>query len=282
MSSTVQRGVEMSTMRSLFAPLAVMMLLTTASPPGAADTVRIGGTGGALGVLRSLGWAFSAATGETLTVVPGLGSAGGIRAVAAGVLDIGVASRPIRANEPGKGLATVLVARSPYGFVSSLRKPDGLRSAGIAAIYAARSPVWSNGTPIRIILRPRADSDTDMLVEYFPGMGTALEQARSRPDVPVAPTDQDNAEMAEQIAGSLTAAPLAQILAEGRNLRFASIDGVEPTLDNFEKGTYPYIWPMYFIFPEAKTPAAEHFLAFVRSPEGERVLHDAGCLPARE
>jgi len=33
------------------------------------------------------------------------------------------------------------------------------------------------------------------------------------------------------------------------------IDGVEPTFENFEKGTYPYAWTMYFVFPATKSPA---------------------------
>jgi phosphate transport system substrate-binding protein len=264
-------------MKTILTALLAIPLLTGYA--AAADTLRIGGSGGAIGTLKHLGAAFAADSGTKVTVVPSLGSTGGIRAVGDGVLDIGVSARLLEPEEAATGLVQVEVARSPFGLVTSHRSPNGLKSAEIAAIFKSEKPLWADGTPIRIILRPKGDSDIALLVASFPGMSAALEQARRRPDVPLAANDQDNCDLAERMAGSLTGSLLAQIMTEKRDLRFVAIDGVEPTLANFEKGTYPYAWTMYLVFPAKKSPAAERFLAFVRSPQGQNLLRETGNLP---
>ena len=59
-----------------------------------AETPKIGGTGSALGVMRFLGQEFSALQPATaLTVLPMLGSGGGIKALIADTLDIAVSAR---------------------------------------------------------------------------------------------------------------------------------------------------------------------------------------------
>ena len=85
--------------------------------------------------------------------------------------------------------------------------------------------------------------------------------------------------MAERLAGSLVPTTLAQMQTEKPNLRFLTIDGVAPTLENFERGIYPYHKDLYFIFPASRTASLERLVAFLRSPEGARVLREAGSVP---
>ena len=217
-----------------------------------------------------------------MEVIPSLGTGGAIRAVVDGVLDIAVAGRPITSEEAKLGLKQVAVVRTPFGLVTSNRNPNGLKSADIAAIFAAGNARWADGAPIRVILRPKSDSDTWLLGTLFPGMSAALDQARKRSDVPTAPTDQDNAEMAERVSGSLAGAAFTQIEMEKRNLRFVVIDGVTPTLENFERGTYPYVKSMRFVTPAAPQAAVTRFIAFLNSPAGQRALRETGTLPGEE
>jgi phosphate transport system substrate-binding protein len=98
----------------------------------------------------------------------------------------------------------------------------------------------------------------------------------------MAATDQDNADMAERIPGSLTAATLSQVKMERRNLRFVAIDGVEPSLDHLESGTYPFAKAIYFVLPAKKKPLAERFVAFLGSPAGRVALRATGNLPTAD
>lgn len=259
--------------------LIAVALVFVGGPLCAQDTLRIGGTGAAMATMKRLGDAFSAATGTRIDVLPTLGTRGGIHAVADGIIDIGVAGRRLYPEEAGMGLKEILVARTPFGFVTSHRNPNGFKIGEIADIYKADAPRWADGTPILVILRPKADADSALLARLFPGMAAALDRARQRTELPVAGNDQSNADLAERLPGSFTAAALSQVQSEQRRLRFVAIDGVLPTLENYKNGLYPYGRPIFFIIASKPSPTVDRFLAFVRSGEGQRLLRATGNLP---
>src|SRR6202142_1168391 len=237
-------------MRTLFSCLAFAALLASpllAGNAAAADTLRVGGTGSAIGMLQQVGAVFSAATGVTVEVVPSLGSTGAVGAISDGWLDIAIPARPLKPDEAAAGLRQVEVLRTAYVIATSHSNPNGLKSADLAGIFAAEKPTWADGTPIRIILRPRSDTDTALLAELFPGMGAAIETARRRAEVPTAATDQDNVALADRTEGSLVGTTMSQIKTEHRNLHVVPLNGVEPTLANFESGVYRFATHLYFM-----------------------------------
>lgn len=261
--------------------LAAVVLGAAAPSFASAETIRAGGTGAATEMLKRLGAAFAKDDPDiTVVVIPSLGSTGGINAVADGLLQLSVSGRALKPEESAKGLSEMTLARTPFALATSHPRPNGLMSAAAAAFFADDKAVWGDGTPVRVILRPKSDSDTEVLGRMLPGMRATIEKLRARSDLPVAATDQDNATMAEQVPGSLTASTYTQVMTERRNLRLVAIDGVEPTLENYETGAYPYGKELHFIFPAQKSPAVERFIAFLRSSEGGRVLRETGCLPS--
>ena len=98
----------------------------------------------------------------------------------------------------------------------------------------------------------------------------------------VAATDQDNADLAQRVEGSLSGATVTQIKMEKRDLRFVALDGVKPTLENFEKGIYPFGKRLFVIVPAKKSPAVDRFIAFLRSSQGVHALREADILVAAE
>jgi phosphate transport system substrate-binding protein len=265
-----------------FTRVGLILICLLAAGDAVAKTMKIGGTGAVTEFLRQIGPAFTAKTGIPLTVIPSLGSGGGNAAVADGVLDLSVSGRELNDKEQRKGLTVASAFRSPFGLVTSLKQPAQLKSADIAGVYSAGRPAWPDGTPIRIILRPTTESDTQLLGRLFPGMTEALAEARTRPDLSVAATDQDNVEAAERTEGSLVGATLTQILTEKSSLRFVSIDGVQPSLANLASGAYPFSKTMYFVAPASRSVEADAFLAFINSPEGVELLRAAGNVASRE
>ena len=244
--------------------------------------MRVGGTGTAIGMLQQVGAEFTTATGVKVDVVSSLGSTGAIRALTDGLLDIAVPARPLKSDESAAGLRQVAVLRTAYVIATSHSNPGGLKSTDIAKIFAAEKPAWSDGAPIRIILRPRSDTDTALLAELFPGMNDALEVARGRAELPTAATDQDNAALAERIPGSLVGTTATQIKTEHRDLHVVRLDGVEPTLANFESGAYRFEKKLYFVVPRNSAPDGRRFVEFLRSPQGVKALREAEILPDAE
>ena len=240
--------------------------------------LKVGGTGTSTPLLAVLAKEFGRRTEGVVEVVPSLGSSGGLRALGDGVLDIAVSGRPLKPAEEGKGLYVVFSASTPFILATSHPKPKGLSTAEVVSAFAAERMYWQDATTIKIILRPRAESDIALMHRFFPKMDGALEKARQHPDVPVAATDQDNLDMAERIAGSLTSTTLAQVTLEKRNLRPVAIDGAEPTLENFERGTYALAKPLYFVVRASPTPLVQAFIAFLKSPEGKAALRTGHVL----
>jgi phosphate transport system substrate-binding protein len=274
-------------LRTIFSILTALVLvagLPATDAAAAAQSLRMGGTGSSIGMLRQVGGAFAARAGAgvKIEVVPSLGSSGAIHALADGKLDIAVSARPLKPAEAAQGLHQVLVLRTAYVLATSQRNPNELKTADLPKIFAASKPTWADGTPIRLILRPRSETDTKLLGELFPGMDKAIGDLRRRAEVPIAATDQDNADMAERLPGSLTGTTLTQLMTEHRHLNVVTLDGVVPTLANFESGSYRFVKNLYFIVRPNDAPVAQEFIAFLNSLQGEKALRETGTLPGAE
>lgn len=244
-------------------------------------TLRVGGTGAVTELLIQLGPAFKAETGNDLDVIPGLGTSGANNALADGKLGLVFSGRSLRDKERAAGLKVATTFRTPFGLATSRPGPEGLKSVEIARLYRADKPVWPDGKPILITLRPVDESDNIVLGEFFPGMAEALQILRKRRDLSIAATDQDNADMGEKVNGSLISATLTQIVSEKRNLRFVSIDGVVPSLENYLGGSYPYGKSLQVIVPTAIGPEAAAFIAFLAKPAGVELLRRAGVIAVK-
>jgi phosphate transport system substrate-binding protein len=258
------------------AAIGVMVAFT----PALAQSLKIGGTGATSGVLNQLAPPFKAHTGINLEVVPGLGSSGALAALADGKLGMAFSGRPLRPKELASSLKIAAVFRTPIGLVTSREGPDNLKSSEIAALLGSDRPLWPDGTPMLIVLRPADETDYVVLGEHFPGLADALKRLRTRRDLSVAATDQDNADMAEKLKGSLTSFTLTQLLSEKRNLRFVDIDGVPAALDNYLNGSYRYGKPLYLIVPKLVSPEAQAFLGFLATSTGEALLRNGGLVAA--
>lgn len=264
--------------RVIFCAAIGMMI---AAGPALSKTLKVGGTGAATALLDQLAPAFEAETGIKLEVFSGIGTSGANAAVADGKLGLAVSGRNLRDKEKERGLKLGAAYRTPFGLVTSREGPDSLKKSEVLAIYQADNPLWRDGTPILINLRPADESDNVIMEEYFPGMAQTLQRLRKRRDLSIAATDQDNLDVAERAKGSLTATTLVQMLTEKRNLRFVAIDGVPATLENYRNGSYPYGKTLYVIVPPTMSPEAGSFLAFLAGPAGQTLTREAGLIALR-
>lgn len=252
--------------------------ITAAAAP---TRLAIGGTGAALGTIRRLAEAFRAANPAVdLELPPSLGTTGGMRAVMSGAIDIAVSVRPETPEEAAAGARSLHFARSPFGFVTSLRQPPtDLTSRDIVDIYALKRRHWPDGSPIRLILRTRRDGDSLFIVERFPAAEAVLDETHAKQTVPVAQTDQTNLDLAEKLEGSFASSTMAAVVSEGRNLRPLVLDGVPPTLEAVASGAYPHVRPLYLVTTPRAGEAARAFLDFVRSVEAGAIMRACACAP---
>ncbi|HSQ05996.1 MAG TPA: substrate-binding domain-containing protein, partial [Burkholderiales bacterium] len=84
--------------------LAFLAALGLTAVPVSAEELQIGGTGGALPVMRLVGDAFTRVhPAVTVAIVPSLGSGGGIKAALDGAISMAVSSRPLQPGEVAHG-----------------------------------------------------------------------------------------------------------------------------------------------------------------------------------
>ena len=271
----------MHTSSSKFLFVAFFAGLLMAPNAASAATLRSGGTGTSVGMLKQVGGEFAAGTGGAVKVevVPSLGSSGALRALIDGKLDLAVSARPLKPEEASAGLRQVLVMRTPYVLATSHPQPQQLKAADLPKLFQGETPAWPDGSPIRLILRPRSEIDTVLLGDMFAGMAEALEAARRRGDIPTAATDQDNVALAQRLAGSFTGTTLTQLATERSSLHPIPIDGVAPTLANLESGAYRFAKTLHFVIGGKSAPETQKFVAFLQSPEGLKALRAAMVIP---
>lgn len=269
----------MSRRTALVAVAGTLLALLGGAGAGSAEEVRVGGTGAVIGVLGRLGEAFAAKhPGERLEVVPGLGSGGGIVAVADGVLHLSVSSRALKAEESAKGLTSAPLLDTPFVFVTSHPKPQRLTRAEVVAVFDGTLKAWPDGKEIKPVLRPKADAATPFLVQHFEGMQPAMDKLRQRADVPVAATDQDNVATAEKVPNSLAGASLVQFMTESPRLRLVALDGADASVETMESGAYGLKMRLHLVSPQKVGEAARRFIAFLGSPEAARIMRESGAV----
>jgi phosphate transport system substrate-binding protein len=259
--------------------LAALLLL--ASPGQAtAAMIRVGGTGSDLGTMKLLARAFEAVHPQhAVEVLPSLGSSGGIKASLAGAIDIGLTSRMPREAERIPGTRTFAYAKSPLVLATARDNPEqGLTTRQLVEIFAGDRRRWADGNLIRLVLRDKSDSDSRILKSLDPDLATAMENARARRGVPVAFTDQEAADKLQKLVWGLGPTTLSLILGEGRPLKALWLDGVAPTLQNLASGAYPLVKTLYLVTGPEPEPAAESFIAFLRSDAGRAILERTGHL----
>ena len=241
------------------------------------ETLRVGGTGVALGGLQVLARAYEKQhPGASIRVLPSIGSTGGIRAAIDGKLDVACTGRPLRPEERVSGLVATPWVTTPFVFAThEASAREDLSLAGVEDIFAGRRTTWKDGRPIRLILRPKSDSSFAFLAGLSPGMAAALDQARARPGITVGITDQEALAEIEKTPGSFGTTVLGLVLSESRRVQVLPVNGSRPT----EAG-YPFRLTLILLHREDSASAlARHFLAFVQSREALRLLRRSGYQP---
>ncbi|MEW6601057.1 MAG: substrate-binding domain-containing protein [Nitrospirota bacterium] len=243
-----------------------------------AEILKIGGTGTALGSMKLLAAAFEKSRPDiTVLVLPSLGSSGGIGAVSRGALDIGVSSRAFKEEELSWGLQEIEYAKTPLVPVTYAgTSVPGLSSGEIIKIYRGEMQVWPDGTRIRPVLRPAAESDTITVKNISPEMSEAVDFALERQGMLIALTDQDSADMIEKIPGSFGFSTLTQIISEKRRVKVLALNGVLPVPHALADGSYPCFKVSYLVIKKKPSVPVQQFVDFVRSDEGRKILEESG------
>lgn len=268
------------TRRRWMARLGPAFLLGTSWPRAfaqgrAAGELLIGGTGSGLAPLQLL---LEGRPG--VRTVPSLGSGGGIKAVAAGAIDVAVSSRRLTPQEAAAGLVERELFKTPLLWAVHGDVPLAQATLGdLARWYAQPQSRWPDGTALRLVLRPESDGDTRELKAVSAPLAEAVAMAQARPGVLVATTDLDAVEAIERIAGSLGYTSLAMLRSPQRRAKALTVDGVAPTLDNLAQGRWRHAKSVWLVTRGSAPGPTQDLLALLTAPRSTKALPGLGCLP---
>jgi phosphate transport system substrate-binding protein len=271
------------------ARLRLLLLLVVGQALGgnvlAQETIRIGGTGiGTLLVQRILDASPKARPNiQAMAVSPPLGSTGGLRALAAGTIQIAVVSipstHPDNATNSDNSRSFPWV-RTPFIFTGrGTASGAALTRDQVADIYAGRIVQWPGGEQIRLVIRTERDSETRLLRGMSPEIDAAVTLVRKRIGMPFAENDIDNQKLLEQTPASFGTIGLGQLLLTGSPLKPAVLDGVAPTPANLRAGSYRVGKAMYLVVAKAPSAATREFVEYLRSPAVLKLIERFGFIP---
>lgn len=263
--------------------LLLVASLANAADPARMETLTVGGTGSAMPLVGQFAQAYGSLEPnvKVRVVDPPLGSNGAIRAVLAGAVDLAVLGKPLTEAEKAQGCQDWELGRTPFLVVTERKLPlPGFTVEQLAAIYSGKMTTWSDGSPIRLVVRNLFESDTLILRKMSPDMDRAIDVALARPGMLVAANDLENIDLLERTPDSLGTSNLALVQAQNRKLNALPIDGKEPTLAALRQGTYPYSKSIYLARGPKLSPVAQGFLEFILSASGKEILDRAGYVPA--
>ena len=266
----------------LAALLGSVLLLCTVAGGSAQQTRPLvaGGTGSGLEIIRILASAYGqSAPDSAITVLPSLGSGGGIKAVLKGKLNFSVSARALKDEEEAAGAAAIEFARTPMVFLTRTDNPaEEVDLLLLTSVYTGDPVFWPNGMPVRAVMRPLKEGDTKFLRALSAEIDQGIVELVSQEKAYVATNDQQNADALERVAGSLGFASYGQIKSEKRGLKPLAFNGGGNAMARLKAGDYPFVKTLRLVTAGQQDPAVSAFFDFVRSDEGAKVLEANGFL----
>lgn len=255
------------------------MALCLLAVPTRAEPIRAAGTGMGLALVRLLAERYQQEhPGISVWVPESVGTAGAVRGLQSGKVDVGILARPLKPGEVEGGISH-LVCRMPLVFFTNAARQDvRLERSDLPALFSHSLPAFPKGE-VRVLLRPASDAGFVRLVEIYPALAPVVSAAREARGANLALTDQDAMDAAEASRSLVAFGAFAPLLAERRKLVAVPLDGVMPGVDTLESGRYPHALPLVFGLAPNAPAEVRAFVDFARSPAAATLLRANGCLP---
>jgi len=208
--------------------------------------------------------------------VEGGGSTAGLQAVVEGLAHIGMCSRSLKSDE-AKQFQTVIIARDGLAIVVNPANPvKGLTVEQLCGLFSGKIQNWKEvgglDGPVRPITREEGSGTRESFVGLVMGKTRITRKAL---------TQESNGAVKELVKGDPAAIGYMSLGLVGDELKALPVDGCEPTTDNVLSGRYKLVRPFLFVTKGAESDEAQHYINYVLSQEGQRLLESEGLIRAQ-
>lgn len=186
------------------------------------------------------------------------------------------------AIEAGQPLESTPIGKEAFVFIVHKDNPvQGLTTQQVKDIYTGKITNWSqvggSDTPIQAFQRAEGSGSQTRMEAFMDG--TPLQEA------PMSQTVDTMAGLIEEVANYRNAAGsigysfryyVTDLVGE-YDVKLLSIDGVEPTIENIEDGSYPLSGNIVATTLKSNTnPNVKALIAWMRGPQGQELIRKSG------
>lgn len=262
--------------------LAICLLAACGERSGAGQKLTITGSSTVAPLVAELAKRYEATHPEVRIDVQSGGSSRGIADVRAGLAQLGMVSRALKADEADLKAATI--ARDAVAVVVHASNPlAGLSRAQLRSIYAGEAKSWSAvggaAQPITVVSKAAGRSTLELFLDY-----SGLPAAGIKASVVIG----ENEHALKTVAGNPQAIAYVSIgaaesaVAQGQAIKILALDGVAASSKLLRSGTVPMTRPLNVVSVGAPKDLAAGFLHFAVLPQNHDLIERFHFVPAQD
>lgn len=258
-------------------------LSAAAATASAQGKVVLGGAGSMVPMMQELARAYETrAGGQGVEIMTNsLGSTGGIKAVDAGRVTIGLTGRALKDSEKGSLVYRQLAVMPVVVAANSSVPVSGLTTAQLCGIYSGTITSWKqvggSDTPILPLTRNEDDSDKEALRDNI----ACYKSLKESGDVVMLSSGGAMRSALAARPGSVGLTTYEAVLKSEGKLKALAIDGVQPAPETVASGSYRLVKDFAVVTKGAPQGPAKGFIDFATGPEGHKIMANGGLVPHR-
>jgi phosphate transport system substrate-binding protein len=208
--------------------------------------------------------------------VAGGGSGVGVQKVGEGLVSIGNTGRALSPEEISKyGLKTFPFAIDGVAVAVNSGNPvSALSAEQLRDIFAGKVKNWKEvggaDADIHLYGRDEASGTREVFWEKLLKKGAVADKTN---------IVASNGAMKVAIAQDRTAIGYLGIGHADASVKAIKLDGVIPTQENAQSGSYPIVRKLYMNTKGEPTPLVKGFIEYILSPEGSKIIQKSGYIP---
>lgn len=246
------------------------------------QSITVNGSTSVQPLAEELAKAFKAKNPNVTIDIQGGGSGVGIKSANDAVVDIGMSSRDLKAEE--KGLKEFKIAVDGIAvIVNPANGVTNLTMDQIKKIYTGEITDWSQvggaAGKITVVSREEGSGTRGAFIELTKVEVTEGDKKVDK-TIATAITQGATGAVMTTVASDPSAIGYASYgsAKENTNVKMLSVDGAQTTEENIYAGSYKISRPFLMLTKEEPTGAAKEFIDFILSPEGQEVVGSHGYL----
>lgn len=228
-------------------------------------------------VIGYLSEAYMAENADTKITYNPTGSGAGIQAVSEGRCDIGLSSRDLK-DEEAQTLEGTVVAIDGIAMIVNPENPVAdLTIEQIGKIYTGEIANWNeiggNDAPIVLIGREAASGTRD----GFESITDTKDKCQYSQEL------TSTGDVVQTVSSNPNAIGYASLASVKETVKLLSVEGVTPTNETIQNGTYKIQRDFVLVTPKNKQlpQAAQAFMDYATSAEADEMITKAGAVPVK-